>query len=1114
MSTVLVETITSPDPAIRNRSLRSLLEPMSTPQRLAECEALERFRRHRDNLYERVRACLFLYATHRFGLQEAPGITPAGAIPFDGYVDLLERRFEQAIGRFRAARERDGANAAIISALAEAYRHLAFQTLTDQVRRSVRSWRGNQWMFRVGHHADHPVRVHPRLRRREPGCILYPILTEQTPVRLDLSHSGWSDIFFLGMDHPEGARVLNISVDLGVYGRDRHVRPPIETYVRVLEEPALRLTSVDLEATKDVTALADLFNFGNDYLGLLKAGVIASGLIPPSFEGSGQDLGAILAQIVGPGLGLEVVTQVNDIPKGSRLAVSTNLLASLIALLMRATSQTQRLEGPLEEYERRLVASRAILGEWLGGSGGGWQDSGGIWPGIKIIHGVVAAEGDPEFGVSRGCLLPQHQVFGPDRVSPQVRDALAASMIVVHGGMAQDVGPILEMVTEKYLLRAGPEWEARAELGRIFDGLVEALQRGDVRGVASCTTRNWDGPLKTIIPQVTNHFTETLIRRAREQLGDDFWGFLMLGGMSGGGMALFVAPHRQAAFRDELLDIMRHAKRDLDDALPFAIDPVVYDFRINDYGSVASVRTGPAAIMPPRYYAVQVPALAHLPRAQVPLLRRADLDTFTSTGKDPAELLRVLRVMVNHLFPAPGSAADAQADAWQEEFRRIQRENGFDAVQHEQLREDLRRGRIGLARNRLAADTEIRDVEPGDVIDIQGGCADEAVRAGEDALRRGEVAIVSLAAGVGSRWTRGAGVVKAVNPFVFIDGRHRSFLEIHLAKSRRASRRFGADMPHVFTTSFLTHQPIERHLAMHNRYGYAGPLSLSPGRSIATRLVPMVRDLRFLWEELPQETLDEQKQKVRDDVRAALIAWARQRGEGSDYVDNTPLQCFCPPGHWYEVPNLLRNGVLAQLLAARPNLKHLLVHNIDTLGADADPGPLGVHVLSDNCLTFEVIGRRIDDRGGGLARVNGRVRLLEGLAQPREADEFRLRYYNSMTTWVNIDRLLALFGLSREALTGPEETIAERIRTAAARLPTYVTIKEVKRRWGHGQEDVFPVSQTEKLWSDMTSLPDVRCGFLVVPRRRGQQLKDVAQLDPWLNDGSLPYVRSLCDFDS
>ncbi|MDB4702786.1 hypothetical protein OAH03_06695, partial [Akkermansiaceae bacterium] len=95
---------------------------------------------------------------------------------------------------------------------------------------------------------------------------------------------------------------------------------------------------------------------------------------------------------------------VNDIPKGSRLAVSTNLLAALISACMRATGQTQSLTGELTENERRLVLARAILGEWIGGSGGGWQDSGGVWPGIKLIEGELAGETDPEHGISRGLL--------------------------------------------------------------------------------------------------------------------------------------------------------------------------------------------------------------------------------------------------------------------------------------------------------------------------------------------------------------------------------------------------------------------------------------------------------------------------------------------------------------------------------------------------------------------------------------------------------------------------------------------------------------------------------------------------------------------------------------
>jgi hypothetical protein len=274
----------------------------------------------------------------------------------------------------------------------------------------------------------------------------------------------------------------------------------------------------------------------------------------------------------------------------------------------------------------------------------------------------------------------------------------------------------------------------------------------------------------------------------------------------------------------------------------------------------------------------------------------------------------------------------------------------------------------------------------------------------------------------------------------------------------------------------------------------------------------MARDLTFLWEEGAHETLDENKQKVRDAGRRAILDWARSRGEGADYTDNVPIQRFNPPGHFYEVPNLLRNGVLARLLDDHPRLRLLMVHNIDTLGANLDPGVLGLALESGATLSFEVIARRIDDRGGGLARVGGRLRLLEGLAQPREDTELELRYYNTLTTWVEVDGLLAAFGLTRADLKADPGKVAAAVRAMAARVPTYVTVKDVKRRWGHGQEDVFPVVQFEKLWGDLTALPDLPCGFVAVDRRRGQQLKDTAQLDGWANDGSFEYVRSLCDF--
>ena len=1078
MSRRLISIITASDAAQRDQALDTFCRQATLAELLAECAALDEFRRQSENLYERVRALFFLYAIYRFHLPLKTGLTGQSFIPFTGYEHLLNRRYDEALDIFLTAQNQHGPSDGLASALAVAYHDLGFQTLANQVRRSVRSVRGNQWMFRIGHPADQPLRIRPELLQRG-ADETFPVLRETTPVRMDLSHSGWSDIFFLGMDHPEGARVLNISIDLAVHGRDTAPRPPVEAYLRVIDEPVLRLTSVDLGATADITDLNEVFDFARDYLGLLKAAIIAAGIVPPGIEGSGESLPALLARTVGPGLGLEIVSNVNNIPKGSRLAVSTNLLAALIAAGMRATGQAQSLTGQLTEPERRLVAARAILGEWLGGSGGGWQDSGGVWPGAKLIQGVRAQDGDPEFGISRGRLLPNHT---PVEIGARLQD----SLVLVHGGMAQNVGPILEMVTEKYLLRSEAEWQGRQEATRVLDEIIAALKAGDVKRIAAATTRNFFGPLQTIIPWATNLYTETIINRVRQQFGDNFWGFWMLGGMSGGGMGFIFAPGHKPAAQIALAEIMTQTKRELQSALPFAMEPVVYDFAINERGTWCDLLTGDRALMPAGYYSQIVPGL--LKASQLSASRRAELDKFGTACRTQPELAGMVNTLFDRLFPRAKSTGTDQ------NLTELLAELGFDHLQHEQIRADLKNGRIGLAQNRLPAATVIEDVRDEDVVIADDTCR----QCGLTALRNGEAAVVTLAAGVGSRWTQGAGVVKALHPFCKLGGAHRSFLEVHLAKTRRA----GKNIPHIVTTSHLTHRQIAA----------AGlPVILSPGRAVGLRLIPTERDLRFAWEETAHQMLDEQKQKVRESLHAALIGWAHQAGEANDYTDNLPQQCLHPVGHWFEIPNLLRNGVLAKLLTDRPQLRWLMLHNIDTVGADLDAALLGSHIESGAGLSFEVITRRIEDRGGGLARVNGRVRLVEGLAMPREDAEFALRYYSTLTTWIDIDKLLAAFELQRSDL-GNEAKVAAGIRTLAAKMPTYITLKDVKKRWGQGQEDVFPVAQFEKLWGDMTALPEVGCRFVVVPRLRGQQLKDIAQLDGWLRDGSAAYVESLCEW--
>src|SRR5688572_33260890 len=108
---------------------------------------------------------------------------------------------------------------------------------------------------------------------------------------------------------------------------------------------------------------------------------------------------------------------------------------------------------------------------------------------MKLITGAPAREGDPEFGVSRGRLLPNHRILDENDAPQAVRQQLQDSLVLVHGGMAQNVGPILEMVTEKYLLRFEAEWTGRQQAVGILDEMLLCFRTGAVRGIGAASRR-------------------------------------------------------------------------------------------------------------------------------------------------------------------------------------------------------------------------------------------------------------------------------------------------------------------------------------------------------------------------------------------------------------------------------------------------------------------------------------------------------------------------------------------------------------------------------------------------------------------------------------------------
>ncbi len=102
-----------------------------------------------------------------------------------------------------------------------------------------------------------------------------------------------------------------------------------------------------------------------------------------------------------------------------------------------------------------------------------------------------------------------------------------------------------------------------------------------MRSIGTATQRNFS-PYPDDHPRATTLYTETLIRQVAEEFGSRFWGFWMMGGMSGGGMGFMFDPEVKPQAWRVCRRSCRRQSGGWKAAVPFAMEPVVYDFAINE----------------------------------------------------------------------------------------------------------------------------------------------------------------------------------------------------------------------------------------------------------------------------------------------------------------------------------------------------------------------------------------------------------------------------------------------------------------------------------------------------------------------------------------------------
>ncbi len=254
----------------------------------------------------------------------------------------------------------------------------------------------------------------------------------EAPIRVDFA-GAWSDTPPYTLEH--GGANLNVALLLDG-------RRPLRAAVRRLEEPVLRLRSLDLGAEVTITRRAEALRYTDprDPFALTKAALSLLGIVTP-------DGGALSGQLKRFGGGLEVTTE-SAVPKGSGLGTSSILGGVVLAALARTMGV--ELDG-LSLFEPVLALEQRLT------TGGGWQDQiGGLTGGWKITT--------TEPGLRQ---VPSVRAF---RLGADVERAVAERTLLMYSGYARLAKGILRNIVGEYLSR-------NADTLRVLHGIRPHTER-------------------------------------------------------------------------------------------------------------------------------------------------------------------------------------------------------------------------------------------------------------------------------------------------------------------------------------------------------------------------------------------------------------------------------------------------------------------------------------------------------------------------------------------------------------------------------------------------------------------------------------------------------------
>lgn len=373
-------------------------------------------------------------------------------------------------------------------------------------RATVKDWSGQANRLAVHHLARTIVASAPEpdgTRRR--SLRKDEIVWGRAPARLDLA-GGWTDTPPYSLEF--GGAVLNAAVDL-------NGQPPIQVFARVIEEPVIRIASIDQGARSEVRQLDDLLDYsrvGSDFA-LAKAAIalctfpaLAVGCNDATNERSMRQLFECF------GGGLELTT-LAAIPKGSGLGTSSIMGAVLLSVLARVSAT------PLEPTE---LFHRVLRLEQMLTTGGGWQDQvGGAVDGVKLITTEPGLIPTPEIRFTPGDVLDPLSNGG--------------QTLLYYTGITRLAKDVLAQVVGRYLDRDRGTLATLRRIHALAPLTAATMARRDIADFGHCVNEAWQLN-KQLIAASSNEEVERLLAVAEPYV----YGAKLLGA-GGGGFVLWIA---------------------------------------------------------------------------------------------------------------------------------------------------------------------------------------------------------------------------------------------------------------------------------------------------------------------------------------------------------------------------------------------------------------------------------------------------------------------------------------------------------------------------------------------------------------------------------------------